>query len=77
VRNWKRLQFPKVTVQYGEPMRWEAVEAPTTDQQQQVANEIFAQIRGLYAGLDAHGRKGVARRLREARRAARRARATA
>ena len=23
VRNWKRLQFPKVTVQYGEPMRWE------------------------------------------------------
>ena len=28
VRNWKRLQFPKVTVQYGEPMRWEAVEEP-------------------------------------------------
>ena len=24
VRNWKRLQFPKVTVQYGDPMRWEA-----------------------------------------------------
>ena len=68
VRNWKRLQFPKVTVQYGEPMRWEAVEDPTADQQQQVANEIFAQIRGLYAGLDSLGRKGVARRLREARR---------
>ena len=67
VRNWKRLQFPKVTVQYGEPMRWEAVADPTADQQQQVANEIFAQIRGLYAGLDALGRKGVARRLREAR----------
>ena len=32
---------------------------------------------GLYAGLDSLGRKGVARRLREARRAARRARATA
>ena len=77
VRNWKRLQFPKVTVQYGEPMRWEAVADPTADQQQQVANEIFAQIRGLYAGLDSLGRKGVARRLREARRAARRARATA
>src|SRR3954469_18104895 len=77
VRNWKRLQFPKVTVQYGEPMRWEAVAEPTKDQQQQVANEIFAQIRGLYAGLDSLGRKGVARRLREARRAARRARATA
>src|SRR6516165_6379294 len=22
VRNWRRLQFPKVTVQYGEPMAW-------------------------------------------------------
>src|SRR5580700_4673364 len=22
VRNWKRLQFPKITVQYGEAMRW-------------------------------------------------------
>jgi 1-acyl-sn-glycerol-3-phosphate acyltransferase len=77
VRNWKRLQFPKVTVQYGEPMRWEAIEEPTGDQQQQVANEIFAQIRGLYAGLDALGRKGVVRSLREARDAARRSRATA
>ena len=77
VRNWKRLQFPKVTVQYGEPMRWESVPEPTGDQQQQVANDIFAQIRGLYAGLDSLGRKGVARRLREARRAAGRTRATA
>src|SRR6476661_393925 len=70
VRNWKRLQFPKVTVQYGEPMRWEAVSDPTKDQQQQVANEIFAQIRGLYAELDSLGRKGVVQKLREARRAA-------
>jgi 1-acyl-sn-glycerol-3-phosphate acyltransferase len=78
VRNWKRLQFPKVTVQYGEPIRWEPVAEPTNDQQQQVANEIFTQIRGLYAELDSVGRKRVAQRLRAARRAARRrARATA
>jgi len=77
VRNWKRLQFPKVTVQYGEPMRWDAISDPTKNQQQQVANEIFAQIRGLYAELDSLGRKGVVQKLREARRAARRARATA
>src|SRR5438105_3363908 len=25
VRNWKRLQFPKVTIQYGEPIRWEPI----------------------------------------------------
>ena len=71
VRNWKRLQFPKVTVQYGDPLRWDAVEDPTRDQQQAVANDIFAQIRGLYAGLDTLGRKGVVRRVRELERAAR------
>ena len=36
VRNWKRLQFPKVTVLYGDPIRWEQVEDPTREQQQQV-----------------------------------------
>jgi 1-acyl-sn-glycerol-3-phosphate acyltransferase len=68
VRNWKRLQFPKVTVQYGEPIRWEKIEEPTREQQQQVANDIFAQIRSLYAGLDSMGRRGVVRHLRELRR---------
>ncbi len=29
VRNWKRLQFPKVTVQFGEPLRFEQVDEPT------------------------------------------------
>src|SRR5919199_2374569 len=28
VRNWRRLQFPKVTVQYGDPIRFEKVDAP-------------------------------------------------
>jgi len=69
VRNWKRLQFPRVTVLYGDPIRWERVEAPTRDQQQQVANEIFLEIRALYAQLDSVGRGGVARQRRELRRA--------
>jgi 1-acyl-sn-glycerol-3-phosphate acyltransferase len=51
VRNWKRLQFPRVTVRYGDAVRWPAVEDPTRDQQQAVANEIFARIKTLYAGL--------------------------
>jgi 1-acyl-sn-glycerol-3-phosphate acyltransferase len=71
VRNWKRLQFPKVTVRYGEPIVWDRIEDPSREQQQQVANEIFAQIRGLYAELDTVGRRGVVRRLREMRRAER------
>ncbi|MBI5103589.1 MAG: 1-acyl-sn-glycerol-3-phosphate acyltransferase, partial [Solirubrobacterales bacterium] len=41
VRNWRRLEFPKVTVQYGEPFRFEQVAAPTREQVQATANEIF------------------------------------
>jgi 1-acyl-sn-glycerol-3-phosphate acyltransferase len=70
IRNWKRLKFPKVTVQYGEPLRWERVAEPTREQQQAVADEILTEIRRLYAGLDEHGRKGVLRRVRAQRRAA-------
>ncbi|HWG08094.1 MAG TPA: lysophospholipid acyltransferase family protein [Solirubrobacteraceae bacterium] len=69
VRNWKRLQFPRVTVQYGEPIRWEPVANPTREQQQDVADQILVEIRKLYADLEAHGRKGILRRLREQRRA--------
>jgi 1-acyl-sn-glycerol-3-phosphate acyltransferase len=71
VRNWKRLQFPKITIQYGEPIRWEVLEAPTREQQQAVADQILLEIRALYEGLEEHGRKGVLRRLREQRRAER------
>jgi 1-acyl-sn-glycerol-3-phosphate acyltransferase len=68
VRNWKRLQFPKITVQYGEAMRWEPVADPTREQQQAVADEILLAIRALYAGLEQHGRRGVLKALREQRR---------
>jgi len=64
VRNWKRLRFPKVTVQYGDAMRWEQVREPTRAQQQAVADEILDEIRKLYGGLQEHGRKGVLRRVR-------------
>jgi 1-acyl-sn-glycerol-3-phosphate acyltransferase len=72
IRNWKRLRFPKITVQYGEPLRWERVAEPTREQQQAVADEILTEIRRLYAGLEEHGRKGILRRVRAERRAARR-----
>ncbi len=72
VRNWKRLQFPKVTIQYGEPIRWTAVEDPPRERQQAVADEILTEIRRLYGGLEELGRKGVLRRVREQRRQARR-----
>jgi 1-acyl-sn-glycerol-3-phosphate acyltransferase len=52
VRNWKRGQFPKVRVRYGDAIRWPRVPDPTRDQQQAAANEIFARIRTLYATLE-------------------------
>jgi len=70
VRNWKKLQFPKVTVQYGEPIRFEVVENPSRDQAQAAAEAIFERIEGLYYGLQKNGRSATVRASRAARRAA-------
>ncbi len=70
VRNWKKLQFPKVLVLYGEPIRWEVVERPTREQQQEVADAILAEIKTLYAELETLGPKGVAAKAKTERRAA-------
>jgi 1-acyl-sn-glycerol-3-phosphate acyltransferase len=52
VRNWKRGQFPKVRVRYGDALQWPQTPDPTREQQQAVANEIFVRIKALYATLD-------------------------
>lgn len=70
VRNWKRLRFPKVTVQYGEPLRWDVVENPTREQQQAVADEVLAAIRAMHHELSTRGPKAVRRERRAARKAA-------
>src|SRR5919112_3183915 len=64
VRNWKRLQFPKVDVLYGEPFRFEQVDEPTREQQQLAADQIFDEIKTLYAEVGELGRKGLIRRRR-------------
>jgi 1-acyl-sn-glycerol-3-phosphate acyltransferase len=65
VRGWRKLRFPKVTVQYGEPLTFDVVSEPTRDQQIGVATEIFAHVREMYDTLDAKGRRGVIKALRE------------
>lgn len=73
-RNWKRLQFPKVTVQYGPPVRFERVENPTREQAQAAADVVFEEIKKLHDGLRAaDGRKHAVAAARAARRAAREA----
>jgi 1-acyl-sn-glycerol-3-phosphate acyltransferase len=49
VRNWKRLQFPKIRVYYGDPIAYERVPAATREQEQAAAEAIFAEVRALYA----------------------------
>jgi 1-acyl-sn-glycerol-3-phosphate acyltransferase len=66
VRSWKRFRFPKVTVQYGEPMTFPQIDDPTKEQQQEVANAVFNEVRRLYVALEENGRKGVLKALREA-----------
>jgi 1-acyl-sn-glycerol-3-phosphate acyltransferase len=70
VRNWKRLQFPKVTVQYGDPIRFDKVENPTREQAQAASEIIFEGIEQLYYGLQKDGRKRAVKAARAARRAA-------
>jgi 1-acyl-sn-glycerol-3-phosphate acyltransferase len=55
VRNWKRGQFPKIRVFYGEPFAYERVEAPTRDQEQATADAIFAEVRRLYDAATSAG----------------------
>ncbi|HZK16568.1 MAG TPA: lysophospholipid acyltransferase family protein [Solirubrobacterales bacterium] len=51
VRRWKRFRFPKVTVQFGEPLRFPVEDSPTRERQLEVATEIFEQVREMYEGL--------------------------
>jgi 1-acyl-sn-glycerol-3-phosphate acyltransferase len=51
VRRWKRFRFPKVTVQFGEPLSFPTEEAPSRERQLEVAEQIFAPVRAMYEGL--------------------------
>jgi 1-acyl-sn-glycerol-3-phosphate acyltransferase len=52
-RNWKRLQFPAVTVRYGEPLRFRQEASPPRERQREVADEVFTALRDLYAAVAA------------------------
>jgi 1-acyl-sn-glycerol-3-phosphate acyltransferase len=53
VRNWRRLQFPRIRIQYGIPFRFAPVEVPTREQQQRAADLILERIRSLHDELAA------------------------
>jgi 1-acyl-sn-glycerol-3-phosphate acyltransferase len=66
-RNWKRGQFPKVTVQFGTPMRFERVEQPTREQAQATSEIVFERVKEMYSRLTREGRRAVRRAARAAR----------
>ena len=65
IRRWRKLRFPKVTVQYGEPIGFQQVANPTKEQQLEASTKIFDRVREMYVALDENGRRGVIKALRE------------
>jgi 1-acyl-sn-glycerol-3-phosphate acyltransferase len=52
-RQWKKLRFPKTTVQFGEPVTYTVEPAPRRERQLEVAAEIFGRVREMHEGLAA------------------------
>ena len=51
VRNWKRLQFPKIIVRYGEPFRFAVEASPDRERQQEAADVILDRIRTMHTEM--------------------------
>jgi 1-acyl-sn-glycerol-3-phosphate acyltransferase len=51
VRRWKRLRFPRVTVEFGEPVSFPRENSPNRERQLEVATEIFSRTREIYDRL--------------------------
>jgi 1-acyl-sn-glycerol-3-phosphate acyltransferase len=62
VRRWKRFRFPKVTVQFGEPLSFPREEATSRERQLEVAGEVFGRVREMYEGLATRNGRRASRR---------------
>jgi 1-acyl-sn-glycerol-3-phosphate acyltransferase len=69
-RDWKRLRFPKVTVQFGEALCFERVPEPSREQAQAASEVVFERVREMHGRLRTEGRRSAVRAARSARRAA-------
>ncbi len=65
IRNWKRLQFPKVVVQFGSAFRFPQAAHTTRDEQQRAADYILERIRELHSELTRRGYRGARRVQRD------------
>jgi len=62
VRRWKRFRFPKVTVQFGEPISFPVERAPGHERQLEAATEVFGRVREMYEGLSRGSGRRASRR---------------
>jgi hypothetical protein len=59
------MRFSRVTVQYGEPFKFDVVSETTRTQQQEAADYIFGRIRELYSDLQGLGHTAARRSRRQ------------
>jgi len=62
VRGWKRLQFPKVTVEFGRPISFAVEPEPSRERQLEAAGEVFAEVREMYEGIATRSERRAGRR---------------
>lgn len=60
-RGWKRGQFPRVTVRWGDPMRFAPEPGSSRERQLEVASEIFAPVKSMYEEIAEKGQKVIRR----------------
>lgn len=62
VRRWKRLRFPRITVEYGQPLRFPVEDSPSHERQLEVATQVFDRVREMYEGLSIRNGRRASRR---------------
>lgn len=62
VRRWKRFRFPKVTVQFGEPVTFPVEDDPSRERQLEAATEVFNRVREMYEGIATRNDRRASRR---------------
>jgi 1-acyl-sn-glycerol-3-phosphate acyltransferase len=51
VRGWRKLRFPKVTIQFGEAVEYPVEETPSKERQLEIATDVFGRVRDIYEGI--------------------------
>ena len=51
IRNWKRGRLPRIRVQFGEPLHFDAEPEASRERHQEVADAVFGEVRALYGRL--------------------------